>query len=178
MRASGWIFRNSERICHRIGPKVAQDGGVCGRDGDAAMAEREEDGGRGRVAQAAGIAFLVAGTLGVGVLLYVQSTRLLICYETNTTLPDAAYVDIMIRDIVKNGDHGGRAYANRLDYLGDRTECCTIERVAGTVAEGRTGKREIAVSAKYFNTARKDYFLIERRYDACGHASAKPLTAG
>jgi len=139
---------------------------------------RREDGQRSRATQAAGIAFLVTAVAGVGYLLYDQSTRLLICYETNVTLSDQNYVDIMIRDIVKNGDHGGRAYANRLDYLGDKTECCTIERVPDTVAEGRPGKREVSVSAKYFNTAMKDYVFIQRRYDACGHASAKPLTAG
>lgn len=142
------------------------------------MRERDEDEKKGRAARGAGIAFLVAAFLGAGALLYVQSTRLLICYETNATLSDDAYVDIMIRDIVRNGDHGGRAYANRLEYLGDRTACCTIERVPSAAAEGQPAKREVAVSAKYFNTARKDYFLIERRYDACGHASAKPMTAG
>ena len=81
-----------------------------------------------RRTQAATVAFFGLAVLGAGFLIYEQSTRLLVCYETNATLPDEAYVDIMIRDIVKNGDHGGRAYANRLDYLGDKTECCTIER--------------------------------------------------
>jgi len=142
------------------------------------MAERQEDQPMSRRTQAATVAFFGLAVLGAGFLIYEQSTRLLVCYETNATLPDEAYVDIMIRDIVKNGDHGGRAYANRLDYLGDKTECCTIERVPSPIAEGRPGRREVSVSAKYFNTAMKDYFSIERRYDACGHASAKPMTAG
>lgn len=142
------------------------------------MAERHEDERKGRAARAATIAFFATTVVGAAYLIYDQSTRLLICYETNATLSDDAYVDIMIRDIVKNGDHGGRAYANRLEYLGDKTECCTIERVPSAVAEGRPGKREVAVSAKYYNTTMKNYFFIERRYDACGHASGKPMTAG
>jgi hypothetical protein len=142
------------------------------------MAEAADERPRGWAAQAAAVAVFAAVVAGAGYLIYERSTRLLICYETNATLPDEAYVDIMIRDIVKNGDHGGRAYANRLDYLGDKTECCTIERVPSAVTEGRPGKREVSVSAKYFNTTMQDYFFIERRYDACGHASSKPMTAG
>ncbi|MCJ2034790.1 hypothetical protein [Methylobacterium sp. J-068] len=142
------------------------------------MADRHDVEERGWATRSAGIAFVVTAVVGVGCLIYVQSTRLLICHETNATLSDEAYIDIMIRDIVKNGDHGGRAYATRLDYLGDRTECCTIDRVPSAVSEGRPVKREVSVSAKYFNTTMKDYFAIERRYDACGHASAKPMTAG
>ena len=142
------------------------------------MAERQEDQPMSRRTQTAAVAFFALAVMGAGYLIYEQSTRLLVCYETNATLPDEAYVDIMIRDIVRNGDHGGRAYANRLDYLGDKTECCTIERVPSAVTEGRPGKREVSVSAKYFNTTMQDYFFIERRYDACGHASSKPMTAG
>ena len=51
-----------------------------------------------------------------------------------------------------------------------------LRLVDRAIAEGRPGRREVAVSAKYYNTAMRDYFLIERRYDACGHASAKPMT--
>lgn len=142
------------------------------------MTGRAEDERKGWPAQAAAIAVFATVIAGAGYLLYERSTRLLICYETNATLPDEAYVDIMIRDIVKNGDHGGRAYANRVEYLEDKTECCTIERVPSAIVEGRTGRREVAVSAKYYNTGMKDYFFIERRYDACGHASGKPMTAG
>jgi hypothetical protein len=142
------------------------------------MAERQDDRPMNRRTQVATIAFFALAVVGAGYLIYAQSTRLLVCYETNATLPDEAYIDIMIRDIVKNGDHGGRAYANRLDYLGDKTECCTIERVPSATTEGRPVRREVSISAKYYNTALKDYVFIQRRYDACGHASAKPMTAG
>ncbi|KQP83061.1 hypothetical protein [Methylobacterium sp. Leaf117] len=142
------------------------------------MAERQDERPMGRGTRAAGIAFFTTAVLGAGYLIYEQSTRLLVCYETNATLSDDAYVDIMIRDIVKNGDHGGRSYASKLAYLEDKTACCTIERVPSALIEGRPVKREVSVSARYFNTTMQDYFFIERRYDACGHASSKPMTAG
>jgi len=142
------------------------------------MVERQDERATNRRARAATIAFFALALIGAGYLIYAQSTRLLVCYETNATLPDQAYIDIMIRDIVKNGDYGGRAYANRLDYLADKTECCTLERVPSPITEGRPVRREVSISAKYYNTAMKDYLFIQRRYDACGHASSKPMTAG
>lgn len=126
----------------------------------------------------AGLALLAVAIAGSAYQLYAYSKTMLVCYETNTTLADQTFVDIMIADIVKNGDHGGRAYPNKLAYLDDRTECCTLERITLNAHEGKPARREVSISAKYFNTALQDYVVIQRRFDACGHASAKPLTAG
>lgn len=131
-----------------------------------------------RRVQIAGVAFLGLVTLGGVYAVAVYSGRLMVCHETNSSLTDQNFIDIMIGNIVREGDHGGRAYGNRLDYLDDRTECCTIERITDRLPSGAPGKPEVSVSAKYFNTTRKDYVLIQRRFDACGHAASKPLTAG
>ncbi|MCJ2084354.1 hypothetical protein [Methylobacterium sp. J-090] len=133
---------------------------------------------RERRAQIAGAAFLVLAVLGAVCAATVYSSRIMVCHETNSYLTDQNYIDIMIANIVREGDHGGRAYGNGLDYLGDRTECCLIERITDRLPSGTPGKPEVSVSAKYFNTTRQDYVLIQRRFDACGHAASKPLTAG
>lgn len=135
-------------------------------------------GGQRNAAGVAGLALLAVAVMGWAYELYAYSKTILICYETNATLADQTFVDIMIADIVKNGDYGGRAYPNKLAYLGDQTECCTIERITLNAHEGKPARREVSVSAKYFNTALQNYVAIQRRFDACGHATAKPLTAG
>lgn len=133
---------------------------------------------RGWMGRVAGGVVLAAAIASSTYGLFAYSKTILICYETNATLADQTFVDIMIGDIVKNGDHGGRAYPSKLAYLDDRTECCTIERITLNAHEGKPARREVSVSAKYFNTALQDYVAIQRRFDACGHAAAKPLTAG
>ena len=133
---------------------------------------------QGQRAQIAGAAFLGLAVLGGLYAATVYSGRMMICHETNSSLTDQNFIDIMVGNIVREGDHGGRAYGSRVDYLGDRTECCTIERITDMLPSGVPGKPEVSVSAKYFNTTRKDYVLIQRRFDACGHPASKPLTAG
>lgn len=130
---------------------------------------------RVQIAGAVFLALAVVGAVGAGT---VYSGRIMVCHENNSYLTDQNYIDIMIGNIVREGDHGGRAYGNTLDYLGDRTECCTIERITDRLPSGALGKPEVSVSAKYFNTIRQDYVVIQRRFDACGHAASKPLTAG
>lgn len=140
---------------------------------DARQDEPREQ--RVRMAGAVFLGLAVVGAVCAGT---VYSDRIMVCHETNRYLTDQNYIDIMIANIVREGDHGGRAYGNTVDYLGDRTECCIIERITDRLPSGAPGKPEVSVTAKYFNTIRQDYVVIQRRFDACGHAASKPLTAG